>query len=186
MEPIIILPYSEWVVAQQLSRLLPIRQGFSVYAPLSRQEKGVDLIVARRSGGLTHTVTLQVKSSRSYDQPESRGYKFGTRFNNFEPPEQADFFALVSLYPTSQARHKGKRDSWWSPIILLFTYEEMRSFVATVKTVGGKRDKMFGFGFSGPDRVIQIRGDKHRQFRDFSDHLVTRRIALLRKRLAAV
>lgn len=46
---------------------------------------------------------------------------------------------------------------WWSPVILLFTSKEMRSFVASVKTVGARPDKMFGFGYSGPDHVIQIR-----------------------------
>ena len=51
MEPIITLPYSEWLVAEHLMKTFPIREGYSLYAPLSRQEKGVDLILSRRAGG---------------------------------------------------------------------------------------------------------------------------------------
>ena len=54
MEPIVTLPYSEWLVAEQLMKQLPARQGYSVYAPLSRQEKGVDLLVTRRATGKTY------------------------------------------------------------------------------------------------------------------------------------
>ena len=57
MEPILTLPYSEWLVAEQLMKALPASQGYSVYAPLSRQEKGVDLLLARRSNGVTRAVT---------------------------------------------------------------------------------------------------------------------------------
>jgi hypothetical protein len=48
MEPIFSLPYSEFCVAQQLARLLPAAEGYSLYAPVSRQQKGVDLLIARR------------------------------------------------------------------------------------------------------------------------------------------
>src|SRR5579859_7225634 len=65
MEPIVTLPYSEWLVAQQLMKVLPASQGYSVYAPLSRQEKGVDLLLARRANGVTRAATLQVKYSRA-------------------------------------------------------------------------------------------------------------------------
>jgi hypothetical protein len=53
MDPIIALPYSEWVVAQQLTKSFPVREGYSVFAPLSRQEKGVDLVLVQRQRGAT-------------------------------------------------------------------------------------------------------------------------------------
>jgi hypothetical protein len=53
MDPVFTLQYPEFIVAQRLASLLPATQGFSLYVPLSRQEKGVDLIVARRSGRVT-------------------------------------------------------------------------------------------------------------------------------------
>jgi len=52
MEPILTLPYSEWLVAEKLMRLLPPKEGYSVYAPLSRQEKGVDLLVTADRVGI--------------------------------------------------------------------------------------------------------------------------------------
>ncbi|MGH7559355.1 MAG: hypothetical protein ACREMD_16550 [Gemmatimonadota bacterium] len=57
----------------------------------------------------------------------------------------------------------------------MFTNKEMRSFIANVKTVGGNPDKMFGFGFSGPDHVIQSRGDQLRRRRDFGSYLIKKR-----------
>src|SRR5262245_40609367 len=95
MEPIFSLPYPEFCVAQQLSRLLPARLGYSLYAPVSRQQPGVDLVVARRGGQRVRVACLQVKSSRTYSpqkppvrtkRPTSRYY---TWFNNFECPPQA-------------------------------------------------------------------------------------------------
>ena len=107
MDPIITLPYSEWVIAQQLVKSFPVREGYSVFAPLSRQEKGVDLVLVQRRRGPTRAASIQVKFSRTYDKPPSRGYKFATSFNNFTAPEQADFFALLSLYPTNEGSHRG-------------------------------------------------------------------------------
>jgi hypothetical protein len=78
MDPIITLPYSEWVVAQQLTKSFPVREGYSVFAPLSRQEKGVDLVLVQRQRGATRAASIQVKFSRTYDQPQSRRHKFET------------------------------------------------------------------------------------------------------------
>ena len=185
MDPIITLPYSEWVIAQQLVKSFPVREGYSVFAPLFRQEKGVDLVLVQRRRGPTRAASIQVKFSRTYDKPPSRGYKFATWFNNFTAPEQADFFALLSLYPTNEGSHRGAASSWWTPLILLFTYKEMCDFLASVKTVRGTRDKMFGFGFSSPERVVQVRGDQQRQARDFTDHILKHRVPMVRDFLDA-
>jgi hypothetical protein len=67
----------------------------------------------------------------------------------------------------------------------LFTYKEMCDFLASVKTVAGTRDKMFGFGFSSPAHVIQVRGDQQRQARDFTDHLLKHRVQMVRDFLSA-
>lgn len=76
---------------------LPSRQGYSVYAPLSRQEKGVDLLVTHRSAGSSRVATLQVKYSRAYQSPRS-SFHFTVCFRSFAVPEEADFFVLASLY----------------------------------------------------------------------------------------
>jgi hypothetical protein len=158
MEPIITLPYSEWLVAEQLMRALSARDGDSVYAPLSRQEKGVDLILARRTAGGSRMATLQVKYSRAYEQPPRRGFKFETLFHSFPVSEFADFFVLASLYPNITGRGDGKQLSSWLPLLLVFKRKEMAEFIASLRTRGGRVDRMFGFGFDSPKRVLHTRG----------------------------
>jgi hypothetical protein len=65
MEPIFSLPYSEFCVAQQLASHFPAGQGYSLYAPISRQQPGVDLMLARRRGRRMQVACIQVKSSRT-------------------------------------------------------------------------------------------------------------------------
>lgn len=57
----------------------------------------------------------------------------------------------------------------------------MRQFLRGVKTVSGEPDKMFGFGFDDPNAMYQTRGDPHRRFLEFSDHLLERRVGALRR-----
>ena len=146
MEPILTLPYSEWLVAEHIMKHLRTRDGYSVYAPLSRQEKGVDLLVTRRTQGRTRAASIQVKYSRVWENAPSSRERFTSWYGVFDVPEQADFIILVSLYPQTDGRGGGKKSSWWHPLFLLFDREEMRAFMATVRTKAGKPDKMFGFG----------------------------------------
>lgn len=190
MEPIFSLPYSEFCVAQQLARLLPAKQGYSIYAPISRQQPGVDLLLARRLGSRTRVASIQVKSSRTYSRQKTtartkRPFRYDTFFNNFDCPKEADFFCLVALYPAVDAAQKRELGTWWAPLVLLFTQSEMRRFLLNVRTVSGGRDKMFGFGFNDPRRVSQTRGDGERRFRDFSDHLLPSRAAQLKQFVSA-
>ena len=189
MEPVWTLPYAEFCVAQQLQRAFPAARGYTLFAPLSRQERGVDLVLARRQGGRTRVVTIQVKSSRTYSRRTSgprtkRPYRYFTWFNNFEYPSEADFCILVALYPAVDTAQRRELGSWWAPQLLLFTRAEMKRFLRSVKTVKGKRDKMFGFGFNEPTAVYQTRGDSRRRYRDFSHGLLSHRHDLLRKRLS--
>ena len=190
MEPVFSLPYSEFCVAQQLSRLLPSAKGYSLYAPVSRQQPGVDLVIARRRGRRVRVACIQVKSSRTYSRPTAttrtkKPFRYYTWFNNFNCPPEADFFCLVTLYPAVDAAQKRELGTWWAPQVLLFSQSEMRRFLRQVRTVGGRRDRMFGFGFDRPERAFQTRGDSARRFRDFSDHLLPRRLGKLRRFLSA-
>ena len=185
MDPIFALNYSEFCAAQQLSRMFPSSLGFSLHAPLSRQEKGVDLILARRTRGCTIVATIQVKSSRTYSRPShtertARPFRYFTWFNRFDPPEEADFVLLVAVYPPEEARASRKHASWWAPVIMAFSTQEMRSFIRSVKTRSGKLDAMFGFGFDDPNAIFQTRGDEHRRFRDFSRSLLPHKTPELR------
>jgi hypothetical protein len=53
-------------------------------------------------------------------------------------------------------------------------------FLHSVRTVGGKRDSMFGFGFNQADEVVQTRGDSARRYRDFSQYVLSGRVGNLR------
>ena len=44
---------------------------------------------------------------------------------------------------------------------------------------------MFGFGFSLPERVVQVRGDQQRQARDFTNYLLKYRVQMVRDFLGA-
>ncbi|MFI5353271.1 MAG: hypothetical protein ACHQZS_09950 [Candidatus Binatales bacterium] len=133
---------------------------------------------------------IQVKSSRTYSRPTATArtknlFRYYTWFNNFECPPEADFFCLVALYPAVDAAQRRELGTWWSPQILLFSQAEMRQFLRRVRTVGGKRDRMFGFGFNRADEAVQTRGDSARRYRDFSQHLLSRRLTELRRFLSA-
>ena len=181
MEPIITLPYSEWLVAEHLMKALPTSQGYSVYAPLSRQEKGVDLLLTRRSDGVTRTASLQIKYSRAYEQRPTASFKFVTWFRSFPVARQADFFILATLYPNITGRGGGTKSSWWSPLLLVFRHEEMVTFITSLRTRSGKVDRMFYFGFDTPDRVVQIRGAAEQ--RDFTSFTFTVRLPVLKEYL---
>jgi hypothetical protein len=190
MEPIFSLPYSEFCVAQQLAKWLPAKEGYSIYAPISRQQPGVDLLLGRRRASRTSVASIQVKSSRTYSRLKTTDrtkhqFRYDTFFNNFDCPQEADFFCLVALYPAVDAAQKRELGTWWAPLVLLFTQSEMRRFLLSIRTVSGGRDKMFGFGFNDPERVSQTRGDAQRRFLDFSNHLLPSRVAELKKFVSA-
>ena len=189
MEPVFTLPYSEFCVAQQLARYLPASKGYSLYAPVSRQQPGVDLVLARRRGSRVRVACIQVKSSRTYSRKPAtertrRPFLYGTWFNNFECPPQADFFCLVALYPAVDLVQRRELGTWWNPQILLFTQSEMLRFLRTVKTVSGKRDRMFGFEFNHAGESVQTRGDSKRRYRSFAHHLLPTRLDVLRRFLS--
>lgn len=184
MEPIFTLSYTEYCIANYLADHFKRKDGFSVHAPLSRQEKGIDLILTKRRGTTCASVSIQVKASRTYpSKPPKRKttkrYTFNTWFNRFEVPEEADFFTLVGIYPPQENRTKKNMRSWWSPIILMLTQSEMKDFMDSVKTKKGKEDKMFGFGFDEPSFIYHTRGNQDFNIKDVSHFLIEHRIAML-------
>ena len=189
MDPIFTLQWPEFLLANRLQKLLPKSQGFSVLVPASRQEKGIDLAVIRKApNGGSRIVTIQIKASRTYTpEPPKREttkrYRFYTWFNRFEVPDEADFFLLFGMYAPDPSKTTKVSARWYKDCTLLFTREEMKSFMSSCLTVGGKHDKMFGFGFDDTRRVVQTRGDRYRQFKDFTGFLLANRIALLKKKL---
>jgi hypothetical protein len=169
--------------------MLPKSQGFSVFIPTSRQEKGIDLAVIRKKpNGESRVATFQIKASRTYPQePPKRAttkrYRFCTWFNRFEVPEEADFFLLFGMYAPDRAKTTQVNSGWYKDCTLLFTFQEMKDFMSKCRTVGGKPDSMFGFGFDDEKKIVQTRGDKYRQAKNFTCFLLSNRVSLLKKKL---
>jgi hypothetical protein len=126
MEPVFALPYSEYLAANLLSCHFKTRAGYSLFVPTSRQEKGIDLLLTKRSEGILKSASFQVKSSRTYSPVPARRattirYSYYTWFNTFQVPNQADFFLLVGIYPPEQNRTRKNAYTWWDSLVLLFT-----------------------------------------------------------------
>jgi hypothetical protein len=186
MEPIIVLPYSEYLAGNLLSHHFKKNVGYSIFVPASRQERGVDLLLTHRGDNFLKCASFQVKFSRTYSlvPPKRAGttrFSYYTWFNTFQVPTEADFFLLVGIYPPEELGRKKVGLSWWKSVVLMFTQAEMRSFMALVKTRGGKPDKMFGFGFDSAKRIILTRGDQHRTMKDYSSFLLQSRIDEVRE-----
>ena len=188
MDPVFVLPWPEFVVAERLQKLLKKKEGYSILVPLSRQEEGIDLAILHSgANGKSKTTTIQVKASRTYihTAPKRKGvvrYQFNTWFNRFTVPDRADYVILVGMYAPDSGRTKRVSAKWYRDCSLLFTKREMRDFLADCKTVKGKPDKMFGFGFNDMNRIILSRGDQSRSRKDFSAYLLDRRLAKLRRK----
>lgn len=191
MDPVFTLQWPEFLLANRLQKLLPKSQGYSLLIPVSRQEKGFDLaVIKKRPNGLHRVATIQIKASRAYAQKppkriSTKRQRFHTWFNRFEVPKEADFFLLFGLYAPDAARTKKVGPRWYQDCTLLFTQQEMRSFMSSCRTRGGKRDRMFGFGFDDEREVVQTRGDKNRLFRNYTRFLLSVRGSLLKRALRA-
>jgi hypothetical protein len=188
METVFSLPYSEFCVASHLHDYFKTKDGFSIYIPMSRQEKGIDLLLIKRLDESTSCVTIQVKSSRTYSPKhnnftDSKRFAYYTWFNTFEVPKVADYIFLVGLYPPEEGRSSKRAASWWSAVILIFSNSDMNEIISNTLTRTGKRDPMFGFGFNEPTEIIQTRGDMDRKFVDFSNHLFHNQVKNIKERL---
>ena len=188
MEPVFTLQWPEFVVAERLQSLLPRKDGYSVFIPLSRQEKGIDLAVLHRSAnGRTTAKTFQVKASRTHQPapPKRKAtirFQHNTWFNCFNVPDLADYVILVGMYAPDLGRTARVSATWYKDCSLIFTRDEMREFFTKCRTASGKPDRMFGFGFNDMSKIVLNRGDMTRLRQDFSGYLLERRVEkLIRK-----
>lgn len=189
MDPVFTLQWPEFLLANRLQRLLPKSQGYSVLIPASRQEKGFDVAIIRKlPNRISRVATIQIKASRVYLQRQpnrasTTRFCFHTWFNRFDVPKEADFFLLFGLYAPDAGRTKTIGTQWYRDCTLMFSRKEMKKFMAECLTRGGKQDRMFGFGFDDERKVVQTRGDKDRQFKDFTQFLLSKRVALIKAAL---
>jgi hypothetical protein len=191
MDPVFTLPYSEYAVIDRFTKQLSKRQGFSVYVPASRQEKGVDFLV--HNSKQQRSLRFQVKSSRSYINDDkkslSKGHlKYTLWFNNFRKrymAGEADYYILFGLYPdyTVDSQIAAKK-SFWCPLILCFRDEEMKALLDSVLTKKERKpDRFFYIAFDTHDQVYGTRGFTSRL--DLSCHLFERQMPNIIKELTS-
>ena len=190
MNPVFTLNYPELLVATYLQKQLPQAAGYSVLIPLSAQQKGYDLAALRRTASNVKVVTFQVKSSRTYVGSPGIAPRTGLQtfahymwLNTFNVPSEADFFVLIGQYASNPTSLK-KTTSLWQSHLLLFTHAEMKAFLAGVRQKKQKLpDTHFGFGFNTPKEAFMTRGHAQPNHPDYSSHLLSSRIGLIKAAL---
>ena len=174
------LPYAEYDVALCLQKLLR-PSGIAVSVPLSRQQKGYDLVLHNPANG--RGATVQVKSSRVWPARGREIHQYFSWFNRFDPVgNPSDYFALYMSYPLlDKHRRPGAR---WDRKILLFSRDEMAALLAAAKTKAGKSDRFFGLAFDEGKRspIFPGRG-LHDWAGDFSAHVLEKVVPAIRAKL---
>jgi hypothetical protein len=157
MEPIFTLPYSEYQAIEQVSKRLKKSQGYAIYIPTSRQQKGVDFVIHNTK--TNKFARVQVKGSRSYTDGDSHYLWYNNFVERYEV-NNADFYFLFGLYPVFETGKKGvRKGEFWKPITLCFSEGDMFSFLKQVKTKKEQKpDKFFAFGFVTPKEIVCARG----------------------------
>ena len=87
----------------------------------------------------------------------------------------------MGMYAPDSAQTKSVGPRWYRDVTLLLTFDEMKRFIESCQTVGGRPDGKFGFGFDDESQIIQTRGDPLREYKDFSHWLLDNRFELLQK-----
>lgn len=178
MEPIFTLPYSEHQAIEQIVRKLKKSDGYAVYVPTSRQQKGVDFVI--HNAKTNKFARVQVKSSRTFTHANDGCHYLW--YNNFiEKYEKgnADFYILFGLYPEYSNKSGIKRGKFWKPITLCFAEKEMFNFLKKVKTKKEqKADRFFAFGFFTPNDIFCSRGPNEYQV---TEHLLENQIDDIKK-----
>lgn len=165
MEGVFSLPYSEYQVINHLQKKLKKSDGYSIFIPVSRQQKGIDFIIQNLA--TKKTLRFQVKSSRAYihEPKEMKNgkikYNYYLWLNNFidrYEKDNADYYILYGLYPTYNSK-KSVKSKNWNSIILCYSENEMIELLNRVKTKKEKKkDQFFGFGFNTPKQIFATRG----------------------------
>src|SRR5687767_1675429 len=107
MEPVFTLSWPEFHLAGRLQAKFPKTKGYSLMISMSRQEKGFDLAILKRTRTRSRAATFQVKASRTWVAPAGRTtrprsgrriFRYTMWFNHFVLPEEADFFLLCGMF----------------------------------------------------------------------------------------
>jgi hypothetical protein len=190
MEGKFTLPWPEYAVMHELADAFK-KEEYAIFVPASRQQKDIDLLLFNT----THhkTLTIQVKSSRSYQmgrEREEQGLGYAIWLNNFKDKIDgagADYYILYGLYP----RKNSKGAESWNDLFLCYNNAEMLALLERVrqKKDPQKPDTFFGFEFNGTGTVVTTgRGIQTETgapaYEDASACLLHKKLAEMKKRLA--
>ncbi len=175
------IPFPEYDIANILQAKFPKKNNFSVAIPLSRQQKFYDLLLI--NGKTKKSVTIQVKSSRTWPGSEKNTYQFYSWFNYFDIKDNySDFYFLYMTYPIlDKDFHPGAK---WERKILVFNRQEMVDILTNLKTKAGKKERFFSFGFNNGDpKVHGVRGFLDFSNPQYSKNLLDKKLAEVRRKL---
>jgi len=184
MDGIFTLPYSEFEVINIIQKHFKKRDGFSVYIPASRQQKGIDFIVHNY---LTNKILrFQVKSSRTYvheavimkdGKIKKPKYKYHLWLNNFiekYDKGHCDYYILFGIYPVYKNK-KNIKDNFWKTVLLCYSENEMFELLKKIKTKKEQKpDRFFSYGFNSSDSIFNERGLT--ESIDATEHLLKNKI----------
>jgi len=184
MDGIFTLPYSEFAVINRLNSHFKKRDGFSIFVPMSRQEKGIDLLILNTKN--KKSVTVQIKSSRVYPPTKVSEFEYYMWLHNFKDgikKKSADYYMIIGLYPVYSTEDKiSSKNKFWREIILCYSEKEIIDFLSKIKTKQGKPEKFFGYGFTAKEDVFVTRGlDRNL---NVNKHLLQNKIEKMKKRLS--
>lgn len=175
------IPFPEHDIANILQGKFLKKNNFSIAIPLSRQQKFYDLLLI--NGASKKSVTIQVKSSRTWPGSRKQEYQYYSWLNYFDIKDNySDFYFVYMTYPVFDKNLRP--GAKWNRKILVFNQKEMVKLLKNVKTKTGKRERFFSFGFNGTDNKISgARGFAHLKPQDFSKNLFEKKLAEMRKKL---
>src|SRR6266542_1455859 len=129
MEAQFSLPYSEYQTIAMLSKVLPKREGYAFFVPVSRQQASVDLMILHARSG--KTLRGQVKSSKHFDWSKSPTLRFWyPNFRRSYRPGAADVFFLLGTYPLlEEGKNVRHSHAHWQHLILVLSDPEMRNIL---------------------------------------------------------
>lgn len=174
------IPFPEYDIADLLQKTFPKKENFSVAIPLSRQQKFYDLLLVK--GESKRSVTIQVKSSRTWLANQKSEFQFASWLNYFDIKDNySDFYFIYMTFPLFDEHFKPRAK--WDRKILVFNQKEMVKLLGSVKTKAGKQEKFFSFSFNGnDDRVVGTRGFQHMRPQDFSKNLFENKVEEIRRK----
>jgi hypothetical protein len=189
MEAVFTLPYPEYSIASLFQKHFTKADNFSVMIPLSRQQKGIDLLLYNLKNG--KSASVQVKSSRTWEGEEPKRnkerkifdhYSWTWNFDDKYKPGLADYYAIFILYPkksfSGKIINKAKKvGKWWEHKVLIFNDKEMGEFLTMARSKG----HTFSFAFDEDNKDLYYVNGEFQE--SFNNNLFKNKISEIKKYL---